>query len=150
MSTTQWAERQSQEGLRSSTHTLCLTRNTKSIQKRSDMYSWNGRRGLCLMEANRNLMKTHSRLHHITTHDSNTTSRMLYNRVGSETRRPCKCLLWYTTGREITICEATEWITRHNRGFGSSKRQFMDWKTVTELSTTCWRKQSYHSRQRKR
>jgi hypothetical protein len=36
--------------------------------------------------------------------------------------------------------------------FGSSKRQFTDWKTVTEFSSTCWRKRSYHSpwRQRKR
>jgi len=35
---------------------------------------------------------------------------MLYNRVGSETQRPWKCFLCYTTGREITIREATEWI----------------------------------------
>ena len=30
-------------------HTLCLTRNTKSIQKRSEMYSWSETRELCLM-----------------------------------------------------------------------------------------------------
>ncbi len=54
--------------------------------------------------------------------------RMLYIRVGSETQRPWKCLLCYTTGRESTICEAAEWFTRHNRGYhlGSSKRQFKD------------------------
>jgi hypothetical protein len=30
-------------------HTLCLTRNTKSIQKRSEIYSWSETRELCLM-----------------------------------------------------------------------------------------------------
>ncbi len=73
----------------------------------------------------------------ITTHDPNTVDRMLYNRVGSETQKPWKWHLCYTTGREITIREVIEWITRHNRGyptwFGSSKRQFMDWRTVTGL-----------------
>ena len=29
----------------------------------------------------------------------------------SETQRPWKCFLCYTTKREITIREATEWIT---------------------------------------
>jgi len=64
--------------------------------------------------------------------DPTTTGRMLYNRVGSETQRPWKCLLCYTTGREITIREVTEWITRHNRGYHLSHQKDSVWTVSIE------------------
>ncbi len=152
MSTTQWAKRQSHEELRSSILTLCLTRSTKSIQRRSEKYSWNGKHDLCLMWSKQksyedtfsptpSLPMIRTLLEECCTTEWEVRHKNFGNAFCVTTLKGRSLYMWN---------HRVDYQVQQRIPFGSSKRQFMDWKTVTELFTTYWRKWSCHTPQRKK
>ncbi len=111
-----------------------------SIQRRSEMYSWNGKHDLCLMGANRNLMKTNSHLHH----HYPWFEHCWQNAVQQSGKWDTKTLempfvLHHWKGDHYMWSHQVDYQTQQRIPSGSSKRQFMDWKTVTDPCTTCRR-----------